>query len=130
MAKVAQDIIDHYARTPYVKFPGGDAPPGSKFDDGKPDMSLVLGGFPRALLEVGKVATYGAKKYSRDGWKEVPDGLHRYTSAGDRHRLMAATEGFDGETGFLHLAHQAWNALAALELYLKQKEDLGGKPGI
>ena len=63
---------------------------GAKLDAGKPRMGLVLGGFSRALLAVGEVGTFGAKKYSDNGWKHVPDGISRYTDALYRHLLEEA----------------------------------------
>ena len=93
--------------------------PGAKLDAGKPDLDLVLGAFAGALLEVGKVGTFGAKKYSEDGWLKVPNGIRRYTSAELRHYFYEADgEKFDVESGLLHKAHKAWNALAALQLEL------------
>lgn len=96
--------------------------PGAKDDSDKPEMSLVLYGFADALLEVGKVATMGAKKYTRDGWKTVPDGIKRYADAGMRHMLAEAKEPFDKESGLYHAAHYAWNALARLQLILEQNK--------
>lgn len=61
--------------------------PGAKLDAGKVRADLVLDGFGLALLEVAKVATYGAAKYSEGGWQDVPDGVKRYRAAGDRHRM-------------------------------------------
>ena len=95
--------------------------PGAKDDNGKPEMSLVLFGFADALLEVGKVATYGKNKYTENGWKSVPDGIKRYTDAGMRHQLAEAKEPIDAESGLLHAAHQAWNSLARLQLLLEAK---------
>lgn len=92
--------------------------PGAKLDAGKARPDLVLNGFPRALLAVAGVAAYGAHKYTEDGWRSVPDGQRRYLAAKDRHRLQGAIEAVDAESGLLHLAHEAWNALAALELAL------------
>ena len=40
---------------------------GAKLDAGKNRLGLVLVGFSSALQEVGKVGTYGAKKYSDNG---------------------------------------------------------------
>jgi len=81
----------------------------------------VITGFPRALEEVGKVATFGKKKYSRGGWKTVPNGDLRYTSALIRHMLANAKgEKIDSETGLTHLGAIAWNALAILELELSK----------
>lgn len=96
---------------------------GMKYDGGKPRMDLVMKGFPRALLEIGKVAEFGAKKYDEDSWKTVPDGLKRYAAALSRHELKEHIEGpYDSESELLHKAHLAWNALAVLELYLIEQE--------
>lgn len=94
--------------------------PGAKLDAGKMRASLVLGAFPRALQKVSEVGTYGANKYSDNGWLEVPGALERYDDAMLRHWLAAKTgEDVDPETGIEHAAHQAWNALAVLELKLR-----------
>lgn len=89
--------------------------PGAKLDAGKNRLGLVLGGFSDALWEVGKVGTYGANKYTDDGWKSVPNARGRYLDALYRHLLRAQSgEIFDPDTQLLHLAHVAWNALAIL----------------
>ncbi|WP_374492785.1 dATP/dGTP diphosphohydrolase domain-containing protein [Brachymonas sp.] len=96
--------------------------PGAKLDAGKNRLGLVMQGFPRALQAVGHVATYGAEKYTPDGWKSVPNGIERYTDAMYRHLLAEATgELQDQDTRLLHAAHAAWNALARLELLLVQQ---------
>ena len=96
---------------------------GIKHDSGKPRPDLVLGSMARAMLAVAEVAAYGAAKYTADGWQTVPDGLARYTAAKDRHRLMGALETTDYESGLRHAAHEAWNALAVLELLLRREEE-------
>ena len=98
--------------------------PGAKLDAGKPRPGLVLGGFAAALAAVVDVGTYGAQKYTDNGWKEVPNGIERYTDAMYRH-LLAESRGElrDEDTGILHAAHAAWNALARLDLLIR------GKPG-
>lgn len=98
--------------------------PGAKLDCGKVRPSLILGAMPRALLAVAEVGTYGANKYSDGGWLSVPEGVKRYTAARDRHRLMEAVEPHDAESGLLHAAHDAWNALARLELLLREGSPL------
>ena len=60
---------------------------GLKFDSGKPQPWLVIGGFAMALEEVAKVATFGAEKYTPDGWRHVQDGQRRYMEAFARHML-------------------------------------------
>lgn len=94
--------------------------PGAKLDAGKLRPALVLGGFANALIAVTKVGTDGANKYTDNGWKEVANGFARYSDAEARHRLKRESgETTDPDSGSLHLAHEAWNALAKLELYLK-----------
>ena len=97
---------------------------GVKYDNGKPNLSLVFGGFPKALLEVGAIGTFGAKKYSPNGWKTVPDLQERYTSALLRHLFgIFCKEDLDKESGRLHLCHVAWNALALAEDRLDKLSD-------
>lgn len=95
--------------------------PGMKYDKDKPNLSLVFGGFNKALLDVGYIGTFGARKYIPNGWKDVDNLTERYTSALLRHLFSAmANDKFDTETGRLHLAHVAWNALAILEYDLNK----------
>lgn len=97
--------------------------PGAKLDAGKNRLGLVIHGFARSLQAVGGVGTYGANKYSDDGWVSVPNGEARYTDALYRHLLdEAAGEEFDPDSKLLHAAHAAWNALARLDLMLRRKE--------
>lgn len=94
--------------------------PGAKLDAGKPMVGLIVSGMPRALMAVAGVGTYGATKYTLNGWLHVPDGHRRYTDAMMRHLLMEQIEPHDHESGLLHAAHVAWNALARLELMLRE----------
>ena len=90
---------------------------GVKLDQGKNRLGLVLGGFAPALEEVGKIGTFGANKYTPDGWKEVENGYERYKDALYRHLLRhEAGEELDPESGLPHLAHMAWNALAIITI--------------
>lgn len=105
--------------------PHGLAPnaPGAKLDAGKVRLHLVLGSFARALHEVGRVGTYGAEKYSDNGWLSVPKGEERYTDAMLRHYVKEQCgELVDPDTGIAHAAHAAWNALARLELAIRRME--------
>lgn len=97
--------------------------PGAKLDAGKTMPSLILSAMPRALMAVAEVGTFGARKYSRDGWLSVENGVVRYTDAMDRHRLYETIDGLiDPQSNLLHAAHLAWNALARLELMLREQE--------
>ena len=115
---------DSFAPKPAESDPTGrDAhAPGAKLDAGKPLPALVIGNFAAGLTEVVQVGTDGARKYTPNGWKEVPDGPARYMEALWRH-LMAhmAGEVLDPQSGHRHMAHVAWNALAYLTLTFKRK---------
>lgn len=94
--------------------------PGAKVDAGKVRMHLITGGMARAITEVAKVGTFGAAKYTDGGWVEVPDGFRRYEDAQQRHAAYRHMgEVIDPDSKLLHLAHEAWNALAKLDLYLR-----------
>lgn len=103
-------------RDPYGTDPHA---PGAKLDAGKSRLGLVLSGFARALHAVAEVGTFGAKKYSDNGWQVVPDGKARYLDAALRHLLPIDGKERAADSGLLHLAHAAWNALAVLELHLR-----------
>ncbi len=96
---------------------------GAKLDGGKIRPSLVLGQFARALWQVCEVGTYGAKKYSDNGWLSVPNGMERYDDAQMRHWLKEKMgEECDADTDIRHQAHEAWNALAKLERSIRIQE--------
>lgn len=93
---------------------------GAKLDLGKPKVRTgLIEKFPRACIEISKVSEYGEKKYSRDGWRFVDNGIERYGDACERHEIAEILDGpYDNESGLLHAAHEAWNAIARLELIL------------
>lgn len=96
---------------------------GAKLDAGKRRDGLVLLSFARALAAVSAVGTYGANKYTDNGWMSVPNGVNRYTDAMLRHILSEASgELTDKDTGLLHAAHAAWNALSRLDLMIRESE--------
>ena len=95
--------------------------PGAKLDHDKPRASLVLKDFSLALIEVCRVGSIGAAKYSDHGWLSVENGIERYESALLRHLLDRRET--DEESGLLHAAHAAWNALAVLELKLRSNDE-------
>ena len=94
---------------------------GLKHDKGKPRPDLILRTMARAMLEVSKVAAFGAEKYADDNWLLVDDAKKRYADAKARHMLEGAIRDHDFESGLLHAAHEAWNALALLELKLRER---------
>lgn len=116
------DIRDMKESDPHGKKPGE---PGAKLDAGKaPVWQGLIDYFPRACMAVSEISGFGAAKYAWKGWESVPDGVARYSNAGFRHAFKEAIEGpFDKDSGLLHKAHFAWNALAALELYMREREN-------
>lgn len=119
----ARKVKEYFDRvgSAVLKIPPDPHKPGAKLDQDKPDLDLVLGSFTKALVEVGKVGTFGAKKYSDNGWKEVSNAQRRYLSAMQRHYFTYKdSELYDPETNLSHLAHMAWNALAALHFELEK----------
>jgi hypothetical protein len=112
--------------------PTGRSPnqPGAKLDAGKaPTMRGAFQYFPRALTAVARVSKFGAEKYTWSGWEDVPDGINRYSDAMGRHITGERTDKIgdeilviDPETGLYHAAQTAWNALARLELMIREEE--------
>ena len=94
---------------------------GAKLDAGKPLAGILLD-FSLALRAVVAVGTFGANKYARGGWQEVDNGIERYTDAMLRHALKEPRETHDPDSGLHHAAHLAWNALARLELMLREEQ--------
>lgn len=95
---------------------------GIKYDSGKVKIGEMFVSFKRSLLEVCKVYEFGFNKYGKDNFKNVENGYTRYTNAMIRHLLKEDSEIYDEETELLHASHCAWNALARLEMLLKQRE--------
>ena len=87
-----------------------------KADGDKLMLELVP---PSAIIALGKVLTYGARKYKPHGWKQVEP--ERYVGALLRH-LMAymSGEAIDEESGLRHIDQVLCNAAFLVEL---SKED-------
>ena len=95
-----------------------------KYDGGKaPIYRGAVSYFPRAIECVAAVSAFGASKYAWKGWEGVDDGINRYSDALVRHLAYEGQgEVLDPDSGLLHAGHTAWNALARLELILRDKE--------
>lgn len=98
--------------------------------DKAPIHQGCLNYFPRALEHIAIISAGGAKKYGWDGWDQVEDGINRYLDAEGRHTIEHNKgEVFDPDHSrycsepVRHLGQKAWNALAALELVLRENED-------
>lgn len=95
-----------------------------KYDAGKVGVFQgLINYFPRALWGVAEISTFGAQKYAWNGWADVADGYNRYQDAKFRHALKQAMgEEIDPDSQKYHILHEAWGALAAAELYLREQE--------
>lgn len=85
-----------------------------KYDENKLRWDLL----PLPEIEdIVRVYTSGASKYGENTWQGLEDGYNRYKAAMFRH-LVEYEKGNtkDEETGCLHLAQVAWNAIAMLHI--------------
>lgn len=93
-----------------------------KADAGKLLAAIPFQDFPDAFRELLKVCTFGAEKYERSSWKHVPDKEVRYADARARHFVSSFHETVDSESRISHLAHEAWNCLALLQLEIEKSK--------
>jgi hypothetical protein len=82
---------------------------GKKTDNDKNRLDLIDSVF---INGIGKVLTFGAKKYKPNNWQTLRDPEDRYYGAIMRH-LLAWRNGksFDGESRLSHLLHAATNIM-------------------
>lgn len=118
---VFKNSPDYVVETDPDDIPAHD--PGAKLDAGKPIAGALMD-VSRALSAVVRVFSFGAKKYSRGGWQHVENGVQRYTDALWRHLLAEGMgEIVDPDSKLLHASQVAWNALARLELMIREAEE-------
>lgn len=97
---------------------------GVKTNKNKPQLSILFTQFPKALEAIARCSEYGHLKY-RDtdfdylNYQRVEGGSKTYADAGLRHRLHKKSTA-DTESQLPHAYHVAWNALAELELLIKE----------
>lgn len=95
-----------------------------KADKGKLLAAIPFEDHPDALQELIRVYDYGARKYKRSSWRDVPNKEVRYTDAKARHFLAAFVDDLDEESECYHLAHEAWNCLSLLQMKLEKKKQV------
>lgn len=81
----------------------------------------VFAYFSQALLAIAAISKFGSVKHNNGNfpttWKDNP--ATTYADALGRHIMAEGKDGlYDPESGKLHAAHAAWNAVARLELLL------------
>ena len=77
----------------------------------------------KEIEDIVKIYTFGAEKYGDNTWQNLKGGYNRYKAAMLRH-LMEFEKGNvnDDESGYPHLAHMCWNAIAMLYLSSRKKD--------
>jgi hypothetical protein len=94
---------------------------GVKYDIDKPKFSLMK---HDALLEMVKVLTFGAQKYSPDNWRKLDDARTRYFDAANRHMWQwFSNERYDSESGYHHLAHAMASLMFIMQMDLEDADD-------
>jgi hypothetical protein len=92
---------------------------GVKHDHGKLLMGLVP---HEAVVSLAQVLTFGANKYSPNGWQKLPNAKSRYEDAMLRHfYAYKAGELIDPESGLSHLKHALTNL--AFLVYFEESEE-------
>ena len=93
----------------YVAGTQGKTEGSLKYDGDKPQMDLCP---LSSVYAVSQVLTFGAEKYSANGWKDVPNARARYTAAMLRHMTQVQDgEVWDEDSGLPHADHIACNAM-------------------
>lgn len=87
---------------------------GLRFNKGKIRYDLVPQ-FP--LEQIARVLTYGAQKYEENNWRRGMKWSNVIASLERHLQAIKSGEDFDPETGILHSAHIATNAMFLTEYY-------------
>lgn len=94
---------------------------GKKFDTGKLRYDLIPA---KCLEQIAKILTFGAEKYGENNWQKLEDAKNRYYAALERHQQAKRQgEQYDKESGLLHSAHVAVNAIFMLYLDLQNEQN-------
>lgn len=96
---------------------------GIKYDSEKPQLDLIPA---EAIIELGKVLTFGQKKYGRANWANGIEAS-RLLSAALRHlQQFNSGEDLDPESGLSHVSHAMCN-LAFLTWMLQNRPELDNR---
>lgn len=91
-----------------------------RYNKGKPRIGLLP---PELMIEVAKVMTFGAEKYSDDNWKKGLSDECCLSSCLRHITAYMAGKEFDKESGLPHLAHAACNLAFMLHFHYPVKEE-------
>lgn len=96
---------------------------GVRYNQNKNRLELIP---PEFIDEVGKVFTFGAKKYSVDNWKHLDEDQQKQIMGSLLRHIIEYHKGnkLDDESGLNHLAHAACN-IAMMIWFEKQEKEKG-----
>ncbi len=102
---------------------------GAKHDSGKLLFGCLTQGLAPVLKGVAAVLTYGAQKYKRNSWQNVPNARERYMDAADRHlnEYNMQYEN-DEESGLPHIFHAICNLMFVAYFDLQERTGARGCP--
>lgn len=92
---------------------------GMRFNQDKIRYDLLE---PHAIEELAKIFTFGARKYADNNWLKGMPWTSMNASLKRHLAQWEKGEDRDQETGLLHMAHVAWNALAIVSYYKYRPE--------
>lgn len=95
---------------------------GTKYDEGKNRLDLIP---VESLFEVGRVYTFGAKKYEDHNWRKGIAWSRIYGAIQRHLNAFWSGQDTDIESGLSHLAHATWGCLTLLwyAIYKKDFDD-------
>lgn len=96
--------------------PVEEAATGLRYNKGKTRFDLLP---PDGLEALAEVYTKGAEKYAARNWEKGLSWTECYGSLLRHANEWAKREDRDSESGQLHMAHVAWNAMALLTFALR-----------
>ena len=92
--------------------PPSKTEPGLRYDSGKPRYDLI----PVVPLDdLAALYEYGAKKYAERNWEKGMSWGRCFASLMRHAWAFWRGENYDVESGFHHMTHVAWNAMALVE---------------
>lgn len=90
-------------------------PVAARYNQGKPDMSYLLG-VRKGLEALVRVFEQGAVKYARGNWQKGGKPDTEYIGSAARHILLMEEEFYDSDIGTIHAANVIWNMLVYIQL--------------
>lgn len=90
----------------FINFKSEEEMTAMKLDQGKARLDLIA---PEAILAIGQVLEFGARKYKARNWEQGMEWGRFYGAALRHLNAWSAGEGNDPESGLPHLAHALCN---------------------